>query len=106
MTSSMDIPTLEAKTAIWKARAQAKQKWLERALEEPATNPQELARRKAWVTRALKMVQRARTRIEYQTGLVDAYAQHLNALEMALMSEAEKTRSGRSGVGSVPDATG
>ena len=105
MTSSMDLRSLEAKTAIWKARAQAKQKWLERALAEKAGSPQEAARRKAWISRALKMVKRARTRIEYETSLVDAYAQHLSALEMTLMSEAEKIQSGTPKVGSVPEPT-
>jgi len=105
MTSSMEIRSLEAKMAIWKARAQAKQKWLERALAEPAGTPQQAARRKAWISRALKMVKRARTRIEYETGLVDAYAQHLNALEMTLMSEAEKIQKTATNAGSVPEAT-
>ena len=40
------------------------------------------------------MVKRAQSAIKYHTGLVDAYAQHLNALEMALMSAAEKSSSG------------
>jgi hypothetical protein len=52
-----------------------------------------------WIKRALKVVQRAQTTIKYQTGLVDAYAQHLNALEMTLMSEADQ-KTGTRGTGS------
>lgn len=100
MAASIEMRSLEAKTGIWKARAMAKQKWLEQALAEPATTPQEAARRMAWIKRALKLVKRAQSRIAYQTRLVDAYAQHLNALEMTLLSGAEQqTRSGSSTVG-------
>jgi|SRR5688572_14289840 hypothetical protein len=89
MASSFETPSLERKAGIWKARAQAKQKWLEKALAAKTTSPRQAARRMAWIKRALKVVQRAQSTIRYQTGLVDAYAQHLNALEMTLMSEAD-----------------
>jgi len=95
MASSIELRSLDATAGIWKARALAKQKWLEQALAEPSTGPQQAARRMAWVKRALKMVKRAQTKVAYQTRLIDAYAQHLNALEMTLMSASEqKTRSG------------
>jgi hypothetical protein len=90
MPSSIETPSLETRTETWKRRAQAKQKWLEQALAQPTTSPQETARRKAWIKRALKVVKRAQSTIKQQTALVDAYAQHLNALEMTLMSEAEE----------------
>ena len=93
MASSIEAPSLEKKAEIWKARAQAKQKWLEKALSEKTTNPQQAALRMAWIKRALSVVQRAQSTIRYQTGLVDAYAQHLNALEMTLMSEADQKTS-------------
>ena len=96
MLSSIETRSVKAKTEIWKARAQAKQKWLEGALVEETTSPEEAARRMAWIKRALKMVKRAQSEIAYHTGLVDAYAQHLNALEMTLISEAEKKISARS----------
>jgi len=96
MLSSIDTRSVKAKTEIWKARAQAKQKWLEGALAEEPTSPQQAARRMAWIKRALKMVKRAHSEIAYHTGLVDAYAQHLNALEMTLISEAEKQTTARS----------
>ena len=89
MASSIETPSIEKKAEIWKARAQAKQKWLEKALAEKTTSPRQDALRKAWIERALKVVQRAQSTIKYHTGLVDAYAQHLNALEMTLMSETD-----------------
>jgi hypothetical protein len=51
--------------------------------------------RTAGIKRALRVVQRAQSTIKYQPGLVDAYAQHLNALEMALMSEVDRKTSTR-----------
>src|SRR5688572_13869669 len=90
MASSIETPSLEKKAEIWKARAQAKQKWLEKALAEKTTSPRQAALRTAWIKRALKVVQRAQSTIRYHTGLVDAYAQHLNALEMTLLSETDQ----------------
>ena len=93
MASSIETPSLEKMAEIWKARAQAKQKWLEKALAEKTTNSRQAALRMAWIKRALRVVQRAQSTIKYHTGLVDAYAQHLNALEMTLLSEAEEKTS-------------
>ncbi len=93
MASSIETPSVEKKAEIWKARAQAKQKWLEKALAEKTTSPRQTALRMAWIKRALRVVQRAQSTIKYHTGLVDAYAQHLNALEMTLMSEADQKTS-------------
>ena len=90
MLSTSEAPSLETKAELWKVRARGKQKWLEQALAESPASPQEAARRMAWIKRALKAIKRARTAIEYRTRLVDAYAQHLNALEMTLMSQTEK----------------
>ena len=90
MASSIETPSVEKKAEIWKARAQAKQKWLEQALAEKTTSPRHAALRMAWIKRALKVVQRAQSTIRYHTGLVDAYAQHLTALDMTLMSEADQ----------------
>jgi hypothetical protein len=39
MLATAQKQLLELETEVWKARAQAKQKWLERALAEPAGNP-------------------------------------------------------------------
>src|SRR5262245_26182589 len=90
MLSSIKTPSLETRAQLWKARAEAKQQMLERALKEPATSPEQAARRTALITRALKVVKRGQTAVKYHSGLVDAYAQHLNALEMTLMSAAEQ----------------
>jgi 3-hydroxyisobutyrate dehydrogenase-like beta-hydroxyacid dehydrogenase len=96
MLSSTETPSLETKTETWKRRAQAKQKWLEQALAKPTTSPRQAAQRMAWIKRALKMVKRAQSAIKYHTRLVDAYAQHLNALEMTLISEAEQKTGAKS----------
>jgi len=93
-------PTIELQTQLWKARAQAKQKWLEWALAEPAKSPKEAARRLTWIKQALDTVKRGRAEITHQAALMDAYAEHLTALEMTLMSAAEeknavKTAAGR-----------
>ena len=37
MRSQTEIPMLDLQTGLWKARAQAKQKWLERSLAEAAS---------------------------------------------------------------------
>ena len=97
MQSTMDMPSRETRTELWKVRARGKQEWLEHALAEPTNSPKQAARRMAWIKRALKVVKRAQSAIEYQTRLVDAYAQHLNALEMTLMREVEEKAQARSG---------
>jgi hypothetical protein len=90
MPSSIETPILELQTQVWKARAQAKQKWLERSLAEPLKNPQDEAQRLKWIKRALGTVKRGQAEIKYQTALMDAYAAHLSAIEMTLLSAAEK----------------
>ena len=90
MPPSIESPALETRTELWKKRAQGKQKWLEQALAEPTKTPGQAARRMAWIKRALQVVKRAQSSVAYQTRLVDAYAQHLNALEMTLMSQVEQ----------------
>ena len=97
MLSTIEAPSLETKAELWKVRARGKQKWLEQALAEPPASPQEAARRLAWIKRALRVIKRAQAAIEYRTRLVDAYAQHLNALEMTLMSQVEEKTSPRTG---------
>ena len=75
---------LELQAQVWKARAQAKQKWLERSLAEPAKNPRDAERRSTWIDQALKAVKRGQDEIKYQAALMDAYAEHLSVLEMSL----------------------
>jgi hypothetical protein len=99
MGSSTQAPLLELQTQLWKARAQAKQKWLERTLAEPAKGPREAARRLMWIKRALNTVKRGQAEIKYKAALMDAYAEHLSVLEMTLIGAAEQkpsTGNGRS----------
>jgi hypothetical protein len=83
---------LELETQVWKARAQAKQKWLERTLAERAKGAREAGRRAMWINQALNVVKRGQERVKHQAALMDAYAAHLNVLEMSLMAAAERAR--------------
>jgi hypothetical protein len=97
MLSSTQTPLLELQTQLWKARAQAKQKWLERMLGDLPKSSQEAALRTTWIKRALNLVKRGQAEIKYHAALMDTYAEHLNALEMTLMSAAEQKTSPGSG---------
>jgi hypothetical protein len=90
MLVSTHTPLLELETELWKARAQAKQKWLERALSEPAKDPRHALRRMKWIKRALRTVKRGQDEVRYRAALMDAYAEHLSVLEMILISAAER----------------
>ena len=90
MPSSTETPLLEMQTRLWKARAQAKQKWLERTLAEPIKSADDEAWRTVWIKRALNTVKRGQTQINYQAALMDAYAEHLSVLEMTLIAAAEQ----------------
>ena len=93
MTSSVQTPLLELQTQLWKARAQAKQKWLEQSLAQPTRTSDEAAWRMTWIKRALNMVKRGQAEIKYHAALMDAYAEHLSVLEMTLIAAAEQKRS-------------
>jgi hypothetical protein len=93
MLTSTQTPLLELQTQLWKARALAKQKWLERTLTEPAGNPRAAARRSTWIKRALDTVRRGQAEIRYRAALADAYAEHLSVLEMILLGAAEQRTS-------------
>jgi hypothetical protein len=90
MLSATDTSMLEEQTQRWKARAHAKQQWLERTLAEQANGAQQAARRMSWIKRAITTVKHTQLEIKYQSALMDAYAEHLNALEMTLMSAVER----------------
>ena len=90
MPSSTETTLLELQTQLWKARARAKQKWLEQSLAEPAKTPREATRRMTWIKRALKTVQRGQEELKYQSALIDAYAAHLSAVEMTLIGAVEQ----------------
>lgn len=91
-TIEADAPVLKLETQLWKSRAQAKQKWLERVLAQPVRNPREAERRTMWIKRALETVHRGQDEIKYQTALMDVYAEHLTVLEMRLIQAAEEKR--------------
>jgi hypothetical protein len=93
MTSPDQTPHLELQKQLWKARAQAKQKWLEQSLAQPTRTSDDAAWRMTWIKQALKMVKRGQAEIKYQAALMDAYAEHLNVLEMTLIAAAEQKRS-------------
>jgi len=97
MTSPVQTPYLELQKQLWKARAQAKQKWLEQSLAQPTTTSDDAAWRTTWIKQALNMVKRGQADVKYQAALMDAYAEHLNVLEMMLIAAAEQKRSEASG---------
>jgi hypothetical protein len=93
MTSPAQTPFLELQKQLWKARAQAKQKWLEQSLAEPTSAPDDAAWRMTWIKQALNMVKRSQADIQQHAALLDAYTEHLTVLEMTLMAAAEEKRS-------------
>jgi hypothetical protein len=92
MPATIEAPLLKLESQLWKERAQAKQKWLERALAQPIQNARERERRTIWIKRALEAVKRGQDEIKHQTALLDAYAEHLSVLEMSLIQGAEEKR--------------
>ena len=96
MPATTQSSLLELQTDVWKTRAQAKQKWLERTLAEPAKNPRDAKRQSGWIEQALDAVRRGQAELKYQSALLDVYAAHLSALEMSLMAAAEQRAHGES----------
>ena len=92
MTFPIQIPFLELQKQLWKARAQAKQKWLEQSLAQPTRTSDDAAWRLTWIKQALNMVKRGQDEIRNHAALMDAYTEHLSVLEMALMAAAEQKR--------------
>ena len=92
MTSLVGTPFLELQKRLWKARAEAKQKWLEHSLAQPITTSDDAAWRTTWIKQALKMVKRAQVETKYHAALLDAYTEHLTVLEMSLIAATEKKR--------------
>jgi hypothetical protein len=89
MIDTTQEPLLDLQMQLWKARAQVKQKLLDRILATPVKEPQDLERRSKWVDRALGMVRREQEKMKYQAALIDACAAHLNVLEMNLLAATE-----------------
>ena len=92
MNSSGQAPLLDLQTQVWKARAQAKQKWLERSLAQPTESPDDAAWRTTWIKRALDTVKRGQAEIKHHAALMDTYAEHLSVLEMTLIAAAEERK--------------
>jgi hypothetical protein len=92
MPATAQTQLLELETQVWKARANAKQKWLERTLAEPARSARDAERRAMWINQALDAVKRGQDRVKHQAALMDAYAEHLSVLEMSLIAAAERAR--------------
>jgi hypothetical protein len=90
MPTTKPTSLIELQTDVWKSRAQAKLKWLERTLAEPARTPQESKHQSVWIQQALIAIRRAQDEIKYQLALMDVYTAHLGALEMTLMSASEE----------------
>ena len=99
MPASNETPELELQRGLWKARAQAKQKWLERTLAETTTGARQASRRMMWIKRTLNAVKRGQADVKYRAALMDAYAEHLSVLEMILMAAAEQKAGATSGTG-------
>ena len=87
-----EAPVLKLESQAWKARAEAKQKWLERVLAQPVRTSHERERRTRWIKRALEAVKDGQEELKYQTALMDAYAEHLTVLEMRLIQAAEEKK--------------
>jgi len=92
MPATMQTSLLELQTDVWKTRALAKQKQLERTLAEPARSPQDAERQNMWIQQALTAVKRGQEELKYQTALLDVYAEHLSVLEMSLTAASEDRR--------------
>ena len=87
-----EAQVLKLESRVWKTRAEAKQKWLERVLAQPVRTPRERERRTMWIKRALEAVKNGQEELKYQTALMDAYAEHLTVLEMRLIQAAEEKK--------------
>lgn len=92
MPATTQTSLLELQTDVWKTRALAKQKQLERTLAEPAQSPRDAERQNMWIQQALNAVKRGQEELKYQTALLDVYAEHLSSLEMSLTAASEDRR--------------
>ena len=97
MSASVHTPLIELQAELWKARAQTKQKWLEKSLAQPTKSPDEAAWRMTWIKRALKTIKRAQAEIRHDAALMDVYAQHLSVLEMTLLAAGDEKRTAAAG---------
>jgi len=105
MSVSTQSRLLELRVELWRARSQAKQKWLEQTLSQPPRGPREAVRRARWVKRALYSVDRRQNRLRAREALLKVYGETLTGLERILNHAAEQMKSAGSEVaatGSTP----
>src|SRR5262249_40691360 len=84
MLLSNQAHLFELQTELWKARALAKQKWLEWGISEPVDNPKAAERRGSWIKRALAAGRRG------QAGVRGGPAGHRSVLEKILSGAADR----------------
>ena len=90
MIASPKTQLRESRIEVLKARARAKQQWLEHTLSSSDAVSGKTLRRRHWIADALHRIKRAKADAMYRAGLLDAYTEHLSVLEMTLMRAAEE----------------
>jgi hypothetical protein len=110
MSAATQSRRLELRVEVWKARSQAKQKWLEGTLSQPAKGPRRAARRLRWVRRTLRAVERRQAMVKARNALLNVYADHLSGVQRILSKAAEEmsgaSELGKPGPGSLPQGGG
>jgi len=89
MSAATKARLLELRAEIWKARCQAKRKWLEGTLSQPAKGPRAAARRLRLVKRGLRVVERRLARVRARDALLNVYAEHLSGIQKILSKAAQ-----------------
>lgn len=90
MLASSKARLRESRIEALKARARAKQQWLEQTLSSSVAASEKSQRRQHWVADALHRIKRAKADAMYRASVLDAYTEHLSVLEMTLMRAAEE----------------
>ena len=90
MLASRKTRLRESRIEALKARARAKQQWLEQTLSSSDAASGKNLRRRHWIADALHRIKRAKADAMYRASLLDAYTEHLSVLEMTLMRAAEE----------------
>ena len=111
MSAATQARLLELRVEIWKARSQAKRKWLEGTLSQPAKGPRAAARRLRLVKRALRTVERRQALVRARDALLNVYAEHLSGIQKILSKAADDmsgatTEPGKPSPGSPPHEGG
>ena len=90
MITSRKTRLRESRIEALKARARARQQWLEKTLSSSDATSGQNSRRQHWIADALDRIKRAKADAMYRASLLDAYTEHLSVLEMTLMRAAEE----------------